>query len=149
MFGIWSDPDKLDYTAVEDGGLGSPFPHIYVSLCSNPINKERLVNSIYDGSCISQMSDLEISLQFDSENSQTSSVYVFYAIYTDMDSILDVKNNFFVSLFEIHVRAPSMVFFYFCLAAILVGNRHVFGQDGPLLAMQPFVFGTGTRVLEN
>jgi hypothetical protein len=66
-------------------------------LCSNFVDKERLVPSQDDGSCISRKGDLEIAFQFQVTNSQTSAVYVTYAIYTDVANILDLKNQRFSS----------------------------------------------------
>jgi len=50
-----------------------------------------------DGSCISRKDNLEISFQFEATNSQTSAVYVCYAIYTDVANILDVRSQYFSS----------------------------------------------------
>jgi hypothetical protein len=50
-----------------------------------------------DGSSIARKGDLEISFQFNVTNSQPSSIYVCYAIYTDVATILDVRNQFFSS----------------------------------------------------
>jgi hypothetical protein len=90
MFGIQPNPKKLTLTNIQDGGDNSPFPHIYVPLCGNFVNREHLVPSTDDGSCISRKANLEIAFQFEVANSQTSAVYVCYAIYTDVANILDV-----------------------------------------------------------
>ncbi len=97
MLGIHPDPQKLTLRNIQDGGDNSPFPHVYVPLCGNFVNKERLVPSTNDGSCISRKSDLEIAIQFEVANSQTSAVYVCYAIYTNVGIILDVKSQYFLS----------------------------------------------------
>jgi hypothetical protein len=97
MFGIQPDPTKLTLRNIQDGGENSPFPHIYVPLCGNFVDRERLVPSMDDGSCISRKSDLEIALQFEVANSQTSAVYVCYAIFTDVANILDVRSQYFSS----------------------------------------------------
>ncbi len=50
-----------------------------------------------DGSCISKKSDFEIAFQFTEQNSQPSAIYVCYAIYTDIATLLDVPNKYFQS----------------------------------------------------
>jgi len=97
IFGIRPDVTKLNLQAINEGGEGSPFPHVYIPLCSNFDDRERLVPFTDDGSCISRKSDLEIALQFERTNSQPSSVYVFYAIYTDVANVLDVRSQYFSS----------------------------------------------------
>jgi hypothetical protein len=98
MFGIHPDPQKVTLRAVQDGGDNSPFPHVYVPLCGNFIDKERLVPALDDaGSCISRKSNLEIAVQFEVANSQPSAVYVCYAIYTDVANVLDVRSQYFSS----------------------------------------------------
>jgi hypothetical protein len=74
MFGIHPNPQKITLRNIQDGGDNSPFPHVYVPLCGNFVNKERLVPSMDDGSCLSRKSDLEIAVQFEVANSQTSAV---------------------------------------------------------------------------
>jgi hypothetical protein len=96
-FGIRPDVEKLNLAAIREGGEGSSFPHIYVSLCSNFTDRERLVPAMDDGPCISRKSDLEIAIQFERQNSQPSSVYVFYAIYSDVANILDTRSQYFSS----------------------------------------------------
>jgi hypothetical protein len=97
MLGIQPDVEKLILGHVLDGGEATPFPHIYIPLCSNFVDKERLVPSMDDGSCISRKGDLEIAFQFNVTNSQTSAVYVTYAIYTDVANILDLRTQHFSS----------------------------------------------------
>lgn len=97
MCGIQPDTDKLDLFSVKEGGDSTAFPHIYIPLCSNFEDKDRLVPSMDDGSSIARKGDLEISFQFNVTNSQPSSIYVCYAIYTDVATILDVRNQFFSS----------------------------------------------------
>jgi hypothetical protein len=97
MFGIHPDPQKITLRNIQDGGDNLPFLHIYIPLCGNFVHKERLVPSMDDGSCLSHKSDLEIAVQFEVANSQTSAVYICYAIYTDVGSILDVKSQYFLS----------------------------------------------------
>ncbi len=97
MLGIEPDIDKLLLGHVLEGGEATPFPHIYIPLCGNFVDKERLVPSMDDGSCISRKADLEIAFQFKQTNSQTNAVYVTYAIYTDVANILDLKNQRFSS----------------------------------------------------
>ena len=97
MFGIRPDTDKLNLAAVRDGGGGSAFPHIYIPLRSSHADKERLVPPMDDGSYISKKSDFEIAFQFNKQNSQPSAIYVCYAIYTDVATLLDVQNKYFQS----------------------------------------------------
>jgi hypothetical protein len=97
MLGVKPDVSQLLLGHILDGGEATPFPHIYIPLCSNFVDKERLVPSQDDGSCISRKGDLEIAFQFQVTNSQTSAVYVTYAIYTDVANILDLKNQRFSS----------------------------------------------------
>ena len=97
MFGIRLDFEKLNFRIFQDGGLASAFPHVYIPLCSNYEKRERLVPAMDDGPCISRKSDLEIAIQFERQNSQPSSVYVFYAIYSDVANILDTRSQYFSS----------------------------------------------------
>jgi hypothetical protein len=97
MFGIQPDVAKLTLEAIQNGGEDSAFPHIYIPLCSSFADRERLVPPLDDGSCISRKDNLEISFQFEATNSQTSAVYVCYAIYTDVANILDVRSQYFSS----------------------------------------------------
>ncbi len=98
MFGIRPDFEKLNFQVFQDGGLASGFPHVYIPLCSNYAKREHLVPATdVDGSCISRKSDLEIFIQFNENNSPNNSVFVIYAIYTNVAQILDAKNKYFLS----------------------------------------------------
>jgi hypothetical protein len=70
---------------------------VYIPLCSNYAKRERLGPATDDGSCIPRKSNLEIDIQFTENNSPTNSVYVIYAIYTDVAQILDATNKYFSS----------------------------------------------------
>jgi hypothetical protein len=97
MFGIRPNFEKLNFRAFQDGGLASAFPHVYIPLCSNYAKRECLVPATDDSSCIPRKSDLEIDILFNENNSPNNSVYVIYAIYTDVAQILDAKTKYFSS----------------------------------------------------
>ena len=50
-----------------------------------------------DGSCIMRKADLDVSIKFTKKNSTDNSVYVVYAVYTDVATIYDPKSNYFYS----------------------------------------------------
>ena len=95
-FGIHQDASKLTFHHVAEGSQNTAFPHVYIPLITGP-DRQRVIPALDDGSCIMRKADLDVSIKFTKKNSTDNSVYVVYAVYTDVATIYDPKSNYFYS----------------------------------------------------
>jgi len=95
-FGIRQDANKLTFAHVSEGSKSTAFPHVYIPLITGP-ERQRIIPALDDGSCIMRKADLDLNFKFTTSNSQTNSIYVIYACYTDVATIFDPKMNYFFS----------------------------------------------------
>jgi hypothetical protein len=95
-FGIRQDPKHITQANLANGWAITPFPHVYVSLLNGP-DRQRLIPSQDDGSCVHKKADLEIDLKFTETNSPKDAIFVITAIYTDVNVVYDGKNRHFFS----------------------------------------------------
>ena len=95
-FGIRQDLTKLTYRVVHEGCKNTPFPHVYLSLVTGP-DRQRLIPTLDDGSCVHRKADLEINFKFTDANSPANVIFVIFAIFTDVNVVYDPKNKHFSS----------------------------------------------------
>jgi hypothetical protein len=103
-FGVNLDPAVATYAKLQEGGVNSAYPHIYIPLMHYGGDKSRLIPAMDDGSCVSKRADLDIFFKFVLNNSTADAVYIIYAIYTDVAIILDLKNKIFTSPYLSHMN---------------------------------------------
>ena len=102
-FGLWQDPDHLNFNTLVDGGINTAYPHIYVNLTLGGKDK-RIVPIGDDGSILKTSNDLDIVLTFGSGGATDKTTYFIYIFYSDINMILDMKNQRF---FPYYKRARS------------------------------------------
>jgi hypothetical protein len=96
-FGMLQNDKLLTLASVHEGGINTPYPHVYINL-TNFGDKTRIVPLLTDGSIVSKFGDIDINLTFASVGgSATNANYIVYLSYTDVNTILDVKTNSFYS----------------------------------------------------
>lgn len=97
IFGVSVDPSKVVLDELANGGTNSAYPHVYIPLVNYGAEANRIIPSLDDGSCLTKRCDLEIGLNFVMAGSRADSIYVIYAAYTDVNTLLDLKNKHFSS----------------------------------------------------
>jgi len=102
-FGICQDITLLTHTDTAEGSKLTAFPHIYIPLTNGP-HRQRIVPSQSSGSAIMKRAHLDIDLKFTDNNSTSSSVYIIYACYTDVNMVYDYANNVFYSPYLPHMN---------------------------------------------
>ena len=95
-FGVTMDPQKVTLNSVKSGGKNTTYPHVYINLC-NFNDKTRLVPLLNDGSVMAQNHDLDLTVNFKTGGATANVTYFFYLFYTDINMVLDLKNNKFYS----------------------------------------------------
>ena len=95
-FGVTMDPKKVTLNSVKSGGKNTTYPHVYINLC-NFNDKTRLVPLLNDGSVMAQNHDLDLTVNFKTGGATANVTYFFYLFYTDINMVLDLKNNKFYS----------------------------------------------------
>lgn len=95
-FDIRQDPKFITAHSVANGGSNTAFPHIYLPLIVGP-HRQRLVPAYDDTMCVNRKSDLEIDFKFTDSNSPANTIFVIFAIYSDVNVIFDPKKGHFSS----------------------------------------------------
>jgi hypothetical protein len=95
-FGIRQDSTKLTTTYVSGGGENTTYPHIYLSLVVGP-DRQRLIPTMDDGSCIHRKADLDLDFKFTQTTSPANTIFVIFAIYSDVNIVYDPKSKHFSS----------------------------------------------------
>lgn len=97
-FGITQDFDRMEYDYIKDGGLESPYPHIYVDLTQGSADS-RLFTENIDTTLIQNKEFLDVALQFNATGAQDQTYYVYY-FYTDINVILDMNAKRFINVYN-------------------------------------------------
>jgi hypothetical protein len=119
-FGMPMDPDKITLANIENGGVNTPYPHVYVNFC-NYRNKTRIQPVAYP---IHQKDkrELEVNLIFGLEGATQEVAYITYYFYMDNNLILNLpkktSNVFFSSPYLIQktsflTHSQNVFFFFF------------------------------------
>jgi hypothetical protein len=96
-FNIKQDPKGITVANVANGGLNTAFPHIYVPFVVGP-NRERLVPALDENAGnINKKGKLDVDLKFTDSNAPANTIFVVYAIYTDVNIVFDPRNKHFSS----------------------------------------------------
>lgn len=96
-FGIRQDLSLLTHASISEASSTTAFPHIYIPLTKGS-DRQRLVPALdTGGGSTAKRSDLTVDFKFTNANSATSSVYIIYACYTDVNMVLEHKNKIFYS----------------------------------------------------
>jgi hypothetical protein len=98
-FGMTIDPDKITLANIENGGVGTPYPHVYVNFCIYG-NKTRIQFVAYHINPKDKC-ELEVNLIFGPGGATREATYIIYYFYTDNNLILNLpkptSNVFFSS----------------------------------------------------
>lgn len=93
-FGVMQDPDKLQLEKVKEGSKETLYPHIYINLC--PSGREsRIIPVGDDGHAVNKGGDISLEIKFYSDGAPSDVVFVFYAFFTDINMVLDMKTREF------------------------------------------------------
>jgi hypothetical protein len=98
-FGMKMDPDKITVNGIHNGGMNTPYPHVFINLC-NYGDKTRIVPYLNDGSCLKDDHDLDITFTFGTGGATPGVTYMIYLYYTDNNLTLEMKQkgqSFFTS----------------------------------------------------
>ena len=97
-FGIRQDVTKITHAAIKEASKATAFPHVYLSLVTGP-NRQRLIPNLDEGDCVLKKANLDVDIKFTNSNAPTNSIFVIYAIWTDVNLIFDPKNKLFSSYY--------------------------------------------------
>ena len=91
-FGMKMDTTKINPNNSQNGGVNTPYPHVYMNFC-NSADKTRLVPLLNNGSIFEKDHSLDLTIMFDDNGAAPDVIYVIYLFYTDTNIILDTKNT--------------------------------------------------------
>jgi hypothetical protein len=93
-FGIRQDPDIITTNYVAGGSKDTSFSHVYLPLVVGP-DRQRLVPAHDEGHGINKKADLDVDFKFTDATSPANTIFVIFAIYTDVNIIFDpIKRSF-------------------------------------------------------
>jgi len=95
-FGIRQDPKGITPAILGNGSEATSYPHIYIHLVVGP-DRERLIPTLDDGSCINKKATLDLDFKFTETNAPADTIFVIYAIYSDVNMVYDPKTGHFSS----------------------------------------------------
>lgn len=95
-FGVRQDPKGITVNTVAEGCSDTAYPHVYVPFLVGP-NRQRFVPAQDDGGCINKRSVLDVDLKFTDSNAPANTIFVVFAIYTDVNIVFDPRNKHFSS----------------------------------------------------
>ena len=98
-FGLSIDKDKINLATVADGGKNTPYPHIYLSFCTDK-DKSRLIpmyekttDVLKKNSATNQYNNLEMTFTFNATGATRDATYMIYMFFTDNYLTLDLSKR--------------------------------------------------------
>ena len=90
-FGMTMDPDKITVANIRNGGIDTPYPHVYVNLC-NYRNKTR-IQPVATALNMKDSRELEVNLTFGEKGAPLDVVYILCYFYTDNNLLLNLPKQ--------------------------------------------------------
>ena len=90
-FGMKMNLDQINMNMVKNGGINTPYPHVYINFC-NYLSKSRILPPMDNGTIYEKDYNLDLKISFNDKGAAANVVYIVYLFYTDVNLILDTKS---------------------------------------------------------